>query len=134
MADETEETKAEEHLEQAETEEHAEQEEPRRARSRTAIAGRPMDPPASNRRTSPGQTPSQGGGPEDGDEADAEQGTELTDDTEPADASEENDEPAEPVTEPTTEPVSPQQRIIDTAQRAAQAGDGVRDRGRLGRP
>ena len=122
MADETEETKAEERLEQAETEEHAEQEEPEASEESDGNRG-PADGPASlESQDEPRANAEQGDGPENGDEADAEQGTELTDDTEPADDSEENDEPAEPVTEHATEPVSPQQRIIDTAQRAAQAG------------
>lgn len=122
MADETEETKAEERLEQAETEEHAEQEEPE-ASEESDGNRRPADGPASlESQDEPRADAEQGGGPEDGDEADAEQGTELQDGTEPVDGSEENDEPTEPATEPATEPVSPQQRIIDTAQRAAQAG------------
>lgn len=122
MADETEETKAEERLGQAETEEHAEQEEPE-ASEESDGNRRPADGPASlELQDEPRADAEQGDGPEDGDEADAEQGAELQDDTEPADGSEENDEPTEPVTEPATEPVSPQQRIIDTAQRAAQAG------------
>lgn len=116
MADETEETKAEERLEQAETEEHAEQEEPEASEESDGNRG-PADGPASlESQDEPRADAEQGDGPEDGDEADAEQGTE------PADDSEENDELAEPVTEHATEPVSPQQRIIDTAQRAAQAG------------
>ena len=136
MADETEETKAEERLEQAETEEHAEQGEPEASEESDSNRG-PADRPASlESQDEPRADAEQGGGPEDSDEADAEQGsgpedsdeadaeqgTELQDGTEPADDSEENDEPAEPATEPVTEPVSPQQRIIDTAQRAAQAG------------
>lgn len=122
MADETEETKAEERLGQAETEEHAEQEEPEASEESDGNRG-PADGPASlESQDEPRTDAEQDGGPEDGDEADAEQGTELQDGTEPADDSEENDEPAEPVTELATEPVSPQQRIIDTAQRAAQAG------------
>ena len=118
MADETEGTKAEERLGQAETEEHAEQEEPEASEESDGNRG-PADGPASlESQDEPRADAEQSEGPEDGDEADAEQGAELQDDTEPADGSEENDEPTEPV----TESVSPQQRIIDTAQRAAQAG------------